>query len=171
MLFITGNKNKLVEAQKIIPGLKSRAVDVEEIQSMNPSEVVLAKAKAVAAHVQEPFFVEDVSLDIASLKGLPGPFIKFFVAKLGPEGIAALAEGSQAVARASICYFDGSEYHVVHGEVPGTIVQPRGENKFGFDPFFQPEGKQLTYGQKKKKKKNTLSHRYAALQKLKELLQ
>lgn len=47
------------------------------------------------------------------------------------------------------------------GEVPGTIVAPRGEGGFGYDPIFQHDGE--TYAEMSMKQKNSLSHRGRAL--------
>ena len=54
------------------------------------------------------------------------------------------------------------------GRTNGTIVSPRGSRDFGWDPIFQPEGKEVTYAELPKEVKNEISHRSKALQKLKE---
>ena len=36
------------------------------------------------------------------------------------------------------------EIRLFHGIVPGKIIEPRGENKFGWDPCFQPDGNFFT---------------------------
>lgn len=50
----------------------------------------------------------------------------------------------------------------------GKIVLPRGPPDFGWDPIFQPEGFQETYAEMDSAVKNTISHRYRALQALRE---
>ncbi len=47
------------------------------------------------------------------------------------------------------------------GEVPGTIVAPRGDGGFGYDPIFQHDGE--TYAEMSMIQKNSLSHRGRAL--------
>lgn len=170
MLFITGNQNKLAEAQKIIPGTTGKEIDIDEIQSFDHEEVIQAKTKAIAKQVSEPFFCEDVSMNIEAINGLPGPFIKFYFKQLQVEGMYELTPHSPAVARASIGYFDGDIIHTFHGEVQGKIVEPRGNKDFGFDACFQPDGYDQTYGEMSKEVKNTISHRYLALKQLKEFL-
>lgn len=57
------------------------------------------------------------------------------------------------------------------GRTPGRIVPAAGDNQFGWDPVFQPDGYSETYAQMDKGVKNTISHRYRALDKLRTYLQ
>lgn len=54
------------------------------------------------------------------------------------------------------------------GKTPGVIVEPRGPRDFGWDPCFQPDGFDLTYAELDKSVKNTISHRFRALENLKK---
>ena len=56
------------------------------------------------------------------------------------------------------------------GKTDGTIVAPRGPTDFGWDPVFQPDGFEQTYAEMDKATKNTISHRYRALDKLRAFL-
>jgi inosine triphosphate pyrophosphatase len=51
-----------------------------------PDEIAIAKCKAALAIVNKPVLVEDTSLCFNALYGLPGPYIKWFLDKLKPEG-------------------------------------------------------------------------------------
>lgn len=42
-------------------------------------------------------------------------------------------------------------------------MQPRGDNKFGWDPIFQPDGFDGTFAEMEAEVKNSISHRYRAL--------
>lgn len=53
----------------------------------------------------------------------------------------------------------------------GDIVPARGPNHFGWDPVFQPKGWEKTYAEMTKEEKNSLSHRYKALDKLRSWLE
>lgn len=53
----------------------------------------------------------------------------------------------------------------------GDIVPARGPNNFGWDPVFQPKGWNKTYAEMTKDEKNSLSHRYKALDKLRTWLE
>lgn len=48
--------------------------------------------------------------------------------------------------------------------------RPYGNEGFGYDPIFIPEGYNKTFGQMQEDEKNKISHRYLALQKLKEIM-
>ena len=54
------------------------------------------------------------------------------------------------------------------GKTPGRIVQPRGSRDFGWDPVFQPQGFKLTYAELDKETKNTISHRYRAIEEMRK---
>ena len=52
----------------------------------------------------------------------------------------------------------------------GTIVPARGPPNFGWDPIFQPDGFKETYAELDSEVKNGISHRYKALNALREFL-
>ncbi len=56
------------------------------------------------------------------------------------------------------------------GRTPGRIVPARGDNAFGWDPVFEPGGFAETYAQMDKGTKNGISHRFRALDKLRDHL-
>lgn len=57
---------------------------------------------------------------------------------------------------------------IFEGVVPGTIVEPRGEGGFGYDPVFEFDGQ--TFAEMSTAEKNTISHRGRALAKFAEWL-
>ena len=105
---------------------------------------------------------------------MPGPYIKWFLEKIGPEGLHRMLAGfddKSAEARCTFAYHDGTEGSSVllfRGVTAGTIVDPRGPRDFGWDPCFQPQGFDLTYAEMDKAVKNTISHRFKALDALRE---
>lgn len=147
-------------------------VDLVEIQSADPEEIITDKARRAYEVVGKPVVVEDVEAGLEKLNGLPGPFIKFFLKKLGNDALYQLAgrEGEKAVISCSIAYYDGEKMLTVRGDIPGTIVAPRGEDGFGFDVTFVPDGEAQTYAEMDNGKKNSLSHRHKAIQLLVEKL-
>lgn len=171
---VTGNPNKLREWQQIVPAamkLESVDVDLIEIQSSEPKEIVADKLRRAYEHVGKPVIVEDVDAGLDKLGGLPGPFIKFFNEKLGKDALYQLAgrEGEPATVACTAGYYDGEKMVIVRGEVRGTVVAPRGDS-FGFDVVFVPEGETQTYGEMDADKKNSLSHRQKAIRLLVEKL-
>lgn len=117
--------------------------------------------------------VEDTCLAFNALKGLPGPYIKWFLDKLGPEGLHKLLAGFEDKSAQAICTFAftrdaNSEVILFQGITNGAIVAPRGSRDFGWDPIFQPDGFDETYGELSKETKNSISHRSRALDKLRD---
>lgn len=175
IFLVTGNPNKLKEWRQIVPAdieMDIADVDLDEIQSADPIDIITDKARRAYEAIGKPVVVEDVEAGLEKLNGLPGPFIKFFVQKLGGDVLYKLAgqEGERAVVSCSIAYFDGENMVTVRGDVPGTIVAPRGDSGFGFDVTFVPDGETLTYAEMDDAKKNSLSHRNKAIQLLVEKL-
>lgn len=175
IFLVTGNPNKLKEWQQILPSditIEATDIDLPEIQSDNPEEIITDKARRAYGAVGKPVVVEDVEAGLEKLNGLPGPFVKFFLKKMGGDALYKLAghEGEKAVVSCSIAYYDGTTMLTVRGDIPGTIVAPRGEQGFGFDATFVPEGETLTYAEMDDDKKNSLSHRRKAIKLLIEKL-
>lgn len=173
--FITGNKNKLVEIREIL-GEEVMQLDIElpEIQSIDPHEIIRAKLQEALKHHTGPLIVEDTSLAIDELNGLPGPFIKWFLHSLGIVGIWGLAKNlasTKARAIAVIGYASSPErIEFFEGVTEGQIVSPRGETKFGWDPIFEPAGHNQTFAEMTSEQKNSISHRRQAVNKLKKFL-
>ncbi|MCK5211171.1 non-canonical purine NTP pyrophosphatase [Candidatus Parcubacteria bacterium] len=170
--FITSNKNKFEEAQVFIPDLKQLDIDLLEIQSLDHKEIIRYKLEQAYQHTSGEFIVEDTSLHLDALGGLPGPFIKWFMESIGNTGLARIAlelNKPDAVARTVIGYSRAEDdVHFFEGMVKGTIVKPQGKSKFGWDPIFMPNGQKQTFAEMDQSKKNEISSRSAALRKLKE---
>ena len=82
-----------------------------------------------------------MSLCFNALKGLPGPYIKDFLEKLGPEGLYQMISGftdKTAYAQCIFAYCASPEEEPITfiGWCEGTIVKPRGPTDFGWDPIF-----------------------------------
>ncbi len=171
--FVTGNRNKLEEARSVIPDLEQLDLDLPEIQEVDPQAVIEAKLQAALAQHQAGIVVEDTSLFVDSLKGLPGPLIKWFEKTVGYDGLARMAAASgdaAAEARVTLGYADESgNISYFSGSIRGTIVPSRGEG-FGWDVIFQPEGETRTFAEMPIEEKNAMSMRKIAFEKLKEAL-
>ncbi len=175
IFLVTGNANKLEEWRRQLPAdieIDSVDVDLAEIQSIDPEEVMADKAKRAFEATGKPVVVEDVSAGLDKLGGLPGPFIKFFIKQLGNDVLFTLAgeENEPAIVSCSIAYYDGTELLTVRGDVKGFVVKSRGDNGFGFDKTFVPEGQSLTYAEMPASQKDTVSHRSIAIKLLIEKL-
>ncbi|KAM8717547.1 hypothetical protein ACLKA7_004271 [Drosophila subpalustris] len=170
--FVTGNAKKLEELVAILgPNFPrtvvSKKVDLPELQG-EIEEIAMIKCKEAARQVDGPVIIEDTSLCFNALEGLPGPYIKWFLEKLKPEGLVRLLSGWEDKSARAVCtfaYCEGStcEPQIFQGVTEGVIVEPRGPRDFGWDPVFQPNGYDLTYAELPKSEKNQISHRYRAL--------
>ena len=170
--FVSGNKNKLKELSDIFNEnfkdieIKQLDIDLPELQGL-PEDIVKGKLKLAlekAKKLKGPILVEDTSLCFNGYGGLPGPYIKYFLKNIKPEGLYKMA-----------CVFDDhtayaqsiyglqknkkEEPHLFIGRTPGEIVSPRGPNNFGWDPCFQPKDYKQTYAEMGEEEKNKISHR------------
>ncbi|KAI8866571.1 putative inosine triphosphate pyrophosphatase [Ramicandelaber brevisporus] len=178
LVFVTGNKNKLTEVRQIlgtsIP-LESHPLDLPELQGTTQS-IALEKCKEAASILQCPVITEDTALIFNALNGMPGPYIKWFLESLGHDGLNKMLAGFEDKSAYALCTFaycegPGKEAILFEGKTDGMIVPARGPNSFGWDPVFEPtEGQGMTYAEMPKELKNTISHRYRALEKLRAFL-
>ncbi|MCK4649667.1 non-canonical purine NTP pyrophosphatase [Candidatus Pacearchaeota archaeon] len=173
LYFITGNRNKFVEAKSVIANVEQIDLDLPEIQEIDAHKIIEEKLKKAVENNSGEFFCEDTSLYINCLNGLPGPLIKWFLEALGVDGIYNLIEkypDKSAVAKTIIGYINGNNIAFFEGEVRGSIVSPRGESDFGWDKIFQPEDSEKTFGEMDLEEKNNFSMRKKALIRLKNYL-
>ncbi|KAG7665865.1 HAM1 [[Candida] subhashii] len=191
--FVTGNANKLKEVIAILSGtpasstagapspsqvgkftITNHALDLDEIQG-TIEDVTIHKARAAAEIIQGPVLVEDTCLGFTAFNNLPGPYIKWFLASLGLDGLVNMLTGFEDKSAKAICTFGycagpGEEVKLFQGITEGNIVRSRGPTNFGWDSLFEPKGFKETYAEMDKSVKNTISHRYRALDKVRDFL-
>lgn len=127
----TSNQGKLAEYQRLFDQygifLSSTHVDLPEIDA-DPLSIAVHKASQMGPGV----LVDDTSLHIEGAD--VGSNVRWFKNRLteyiGKKGIWVVL----------IAYLDENQVHVYKGQVEGAIVAPQGEDGFGFDPFFLPNG-------------------------------
>jgi len=170
--FITKNKGKFREVSSIFPGIKQLEIELPEIQEIDPEKIIQEKIKQAKKNYDGNFIVEDTSLYIESLNGLPGPLIKWFMKTLGNEGIYKLIKKTDNFkARAeTIIGYSNKEIKFFKGSTIGKIVSPNGKEGFGWDPIFQPEGHKKTFAEMSPKEKNKISMRRKALNEFEKFL-
>lgn len=176
LYFVTGNAGKFKMVQTLLPDVQQLDIELPEIQSLDAEEVLKRKLEAALQYAPGEYIVEDTSVYFGALNWeLPGPFIKWFFKALDYAGMANLAAKlgnaeARAVARFGYAR-SATEVHYFDAEMIGTIVSPRGENGFGWDPIFQPTGSTKTLGEMTFEEKNAVSMRITALKKLKDFLE
>ena|SRR3989344_6712156 len=170
LYFITGNKNKFEEAKAMIPSLQQLDMNLVEIQSTDAHEIICAKLNEALKYHEGELIVEDTSLYMNCLNGLPGPLIKWFMKSLGNEKIYALAKslGDMRVeAKTCIGYAKNSkEISFYEGSLQGTLVFPHVKTAFGWDPLFQPQEYSKSFAELGPEEKNRISMRRIAFDKL-----
>ncbi len=169
--FITSNKGKFEEVRAVLPQVAQLDIDLPEIQEIDARAIIKFKLLEALNHKAESeLIVEDTSLYLDCLKGLPGPLAKWFLKTVGNKGLADIAEklgNNRAEAKTIIGYArTHEELYFFEGAIQGIIVAPRGEYGFGWDVIFQPDGFDKTFGEMTREEKNAISMRKAALGKM-----
>ena len=125
---------------------------------------------------------DDSGLMVDYLGGAPGVYSARFAGEDGNDAknneklLTLLADVPYKERRAKFVsvitmVFPDGEAITARGECPGHIIDaPAGENGFGYDPLFVPDGFQRTFAQLSPEEKNEISHRAVALVELERLL-
>jgi len=142
----------------------------------------LVKARAAARASGLVALADDSGLSVAALGGAPGIYSARWAGP-GRDFGRAMALVQQRLAESvsddpaawftsalAVAWPDGPAV-VVEGRVDGRLTfPPRGDQGFGYDPIFLPEGHERTFGEMDAAEKDALSHRSRAFAKLKAAL-
>jgi XTP/dITP diphosphohydrolase len=176
LYFITGNKGKLLEAQKKLESLKIDVIQKDlrypEIQAVALEDVARFGVEYIQKKINQPFILEDAGLFIDALDGFPGVFSSYVYHTIGCRGILHLlkefkGENRSAVFKSVFGYKEpGKNPRFFIGESPGIISEKEiGDYGFGYDPIFIPKGESRTFAQMETVEKNRFSHRGKSLDK------
>lgn len=136
------------------------------------------KAETIAHLLNQPVLADDSGLKVDALGGMPGIYSARFAgenksdagnnAKLLYELTEVPDEKRTAQFHCTLVFAaPDKESLVVEAEWSGKIVRiPQGENGFGYDPLFLPEGSEKTAAELTSEEKNKKSHRAQAMEKL-----
>ena len=191
LILATGNKGKVREIQamfsefEVIPysDLIAPFEIVEDAPDFKGNALIKANAVYAALDDEEVIVIADdsgISVDV--LDGAPGIYSARYggeeasdkdnLYKLMSDIKAKGVESSKAHCTAAIAIVYKDVQECVHGWMHGTALSsPRGENGFGYDPMFIPQGFEQTLGELDDSIKSKLSHRAKALQLAKIILQ
>ncbi|MFB1063723.1 XTP/dITP diphosphatase [Natrinema sp. H-ect4] len=167
--FVTGNEGKVREAREYLEGVEpveQIEYDYTEVQSDSLEEIAAHGACEAFEELgsDEPVLVDDAGLFVDSLGGFPGPYSAYVEDTVGVERLWQLAseeENRRAQFRTVLAYVDRHGTETFAGSVAGTLVAPRGEGGFGYDPIFEYNGQ--TMAEMSTEEKNAISHRGRAL--------
>lgn len=136
------------------------------------------KAETIANILQCPVLADDSGLQVEALHGMPGIYSARFAgeqkndaannAKLLYELTEVPDEQRRAQFHCTLVFAaPKKESLVVEASWPGRIARiPQGDNEFGYDPLFIPQGMDISAAQLSESEKNQVSHRALALNKL-----
>ncbi|MBD3166182.1 RdgB/HAM1 family non-canonical purine NTP pyrophosphatase [bacterium] len=138
-------------------------------------ENALLKAREGFAQSGLPTVADDTGLEVDALDGRPGVYSSRYagseatyadnVRKLLQETAGVPEDGRGARFRTVAAYVDGERELRFDGVLEGTILtEARGEDGFGYDPVFLPEGESRTLAEMGLEEKNRISHRARAFQ-------
>jgi inosine triphosphate pyrophosphatase len=174
LFFITGNAGKFAEIKAMLPQIEQIKIDLDELQEIDPHRIIAHKLQQAFQHQQGEFIVEDTSLYFEGLNGLPGPLVKWFLQTLKATGLAELASklgNTKATAKTIIGYAKSAQdIHYFEGSVSGQIVAPRGDQGFGWDSTFQPDGSMKTFAEMTRTEKEEFSMRKLAVVEMQKFL-
>lgn len=188
LLVATHNRGKLEEIAALLAPYQVTCVGASELGLEEPDETedsfvgnARIKAHAAARSTGLPALADDSGICIDALRGAPGVYTADWAETgSGRDFVAAMTRTWEELERASAreprraqfcCTFvlawpDGVDA-VFEGVMPGRIVWPmRGDQGHGYDPIFQPDGFEITFGEMDRWEKNRISHRADAFRKL-----
>lgn len=174
--FVTGSADKRDQyAKYMATPISHENIDLVEIQSLNLREVVGQKAREAFSRLDRPVVVEDIALRFHALGRLPGTFIKHFISEAKPDVLCRMLDGfpdRSATAEINVAYYDGEVITIFTASSEGKISNaPAGENGFGWDAIFIPDGYNITRAQMTPEQQDETSIRRVAVEKLKKFLQ
>lgn len=186
IVFATNNAHKLEEIREILGsdyhvlGLRDIGCDEDIPETADTLE---GNAEIKARWVKEKYgydcFADDTGLEVDALAGAPGVYSARYA---GPghdsaANVALLMKNLEGVAdrrarfRTVIALVRGDRLTLLDGIVEGHITDTmRGENGFGYDPVFIPDGYDVTFAEMGAHEKNSISHRGRATAKLSKIL-
>lgn len=187
LVFATNNKHKLDEVRKITSRHPVEIVSLAEINCFDDipetTDTLEGNALQKAHYIQEKFglncFADDTGLEVEALNNAPGVYSARYAGP-GHDSEANMKkllhemegmENRKARFRTVIALVWNGKTYTFDGIVNGTITTTkRGENGFGYDPIFIPEGYEQTFAELGNDIKNQISHRAKAVEKLDEFL-
>lgn len=176
LVLCTSNASKVAEFSRIIDRpLTMRRLDLDEIQALDPADVSRRKARQAYERIGTPVIVDDTGLHLTALDGFPGALVAWALKSGGPAVLHRMLPpggSAEAVAITSIGYADGGCVTVFIGRVEGRVIAvPRGNNGFGFDPVFVPNGMDRSFAELSDDEKDAISPRKLACLQLRSFLE
>ena len=188
IILASNNQGKIKEFRKI---LAKFGINIKSLKDINYTDEIvedgnsfyenaLIKAKTIHEHTGLPVISDDSGICVDYLEGAPGIYSARYKGVETDKGRnLALLKDMEGVSDRSahfhcsiVLYFSEKEIHEFSGDVFGTLdFAEKGENGFGYDSIFIPNGFSDTFGIIDEEIKNKISHRANAIKKLVEYLE
>ena len=153
-------------------------MDIPETAETIEGNAIL-KANYVTQNYGLPCFADDTGLEIEVLNNEPGVYSARYAGKQknAEDNMNLVLQKleNQAIRKAQfktiIALNIDNQQHLFEGIVKGEITKEKSGNQgFGYDPIFQPEGFTSTFAEMTMEQKSVISHRGIAVQKLIDFL-
>lgn len=191
IIFATGNKDKMREIREIMADLDVEIlsmkeaginVDIEE-NGKTFEENATIKASAIAEHTDAIVLADDSGLEVDYMNKEPGVFSARWMGEdtsydIKNQAIIDRLEGVEKEKRTArfVCaiaaVLPNKEVLISRETMEGTIGwKAEGENGFGYDPIFFPDGYDCSSAALSREAKNDISHRGKALRDMRKQLE
>jgi XTP/dITP diphosphohydrolase len=178
LVIATHNPGKLAEMRELLIPYGIDAISAGELGLPEPDETGMSfcdnariKAEAAAKAAGLPAFADDSGLAVDALDGAPGIYSARWAGpdkdfrramatieqKINERGaMTAEQRRAQFVSALCVAWPDG-HLEEFEARVAGTLVwPPRGDQGFGYDPMFLPDGQNRTFGEMSREEKHSL---------------
>ena len=188
LVIATHNKGKLAEIQQLLDpyGIKLTSNDDHGLPEPEETETTFAGNARIKAHAASkatglPALADDSGITIDALDGAPGVYTADWAET--PDGrdfVMAMTRTHNELEKVAAPYPRAAQFNctlvlawpdghdeVFPGIMAGQLVWPmRGDQGHGYDPIFQPDGYDQTFGEIPWQEKNLISHRANAFAQL-----
>jgi XTP/dITP diphosphohydrolase len=190
LLIGSNNHDKALELRVLLKNSSWQVVSLNELPHVAPPPEdgltfqanALKKARYYGTHFKLACVADDSGLEVDALDGAPGVFSARYAGEVANysdnnqklldalAGVAPDDRTARFVCCAALVTPAGA-MNVEIGTVEGRIADaPRGDQGFGYDPIFIPQGHTRTFGEMRAEEKHALSHRGRAFQKMRQYL-